>query len=86
VTLAIYRKLAEHLDRLPDGFPPSETGAELRLLEQLFTPQEAELATHLTLEREEAQAIARRAGLAPQEAKKQLDEMARKGLIFAVYP
>ena len=60
-----YRKLAEHLDRLPGGFAPSDTGAELRLLQRLFTPQEAELATHLTLEREEAQIIAGRAGLPP---------------------
>jgi hypothetical protein len=36
-----YRDLAKHLDRLPGGFPPSETGAEIRLLERLFTPDEA---------------------------------------------
>jgi electron transport complex protein RnfB len=82
----IYRKLAEHLDRLPDGFAPSETGADLRLLERLFTPQEAELATYLTLDREEARVIAGRAGLSPDEAERRLDGMARKGLIFAVYP
>ena len=38
---ASYRKLAQHLDRLPGGFAPSATGAELRLLRRLFTPQEA---------------------------------------------
>ena len=54
----VYRKLAEHLDQLPGGFAPSETGAELRLLQRLFTPQEAELATHLTLQREDAKIIA----------------------------
>ena len=58
-----YRRLAEHLDRLPGGFAPSETGADLRLLQRLFTPEEAELATHLTVEREEAEVIARKAGL-----------------------
>ena len=57
-----YRKLAEHLDQLPGGFAPSETGGELRLLETLFTPQEAELAVHLTLDRELARVIAGRAG------------------------
>jgi len=36
-----YTNLAEHLDKLPGGFPPSETGAEIRLLERLFTPEEA---------------------------------------------
>ena len=82
----VYRRLAEHLDRLPGGFAPSETGAELRLLQRLFTPDEAELATHLTLEREEAHAIATRAGLPLNEARQRLDEMAHKGLIFSTQP
>ena len=81
-----YRKLAEHLDQLPGGFAPSETGAELRLLQRLFTPQEAELATHLTLEREEAQIIAGRAGLPPEETEQRLNEMSKKGLIFSIQP
>jgi electron transport complex protein RnfB len=78
-----YRKLAEHLDRLPGGFAPSDTGADLRSLQRLFTPQEAELATHLTLEREEAHVIARRAGLPLAETKQRLGEMSSKGLIFS---
>ena len=60
-----HRRLARHLDALPGGFPPSETGADIKLLQRLFTPEEAELATHLTLEQEEARAIAERAGLPP---------------------
>lgn len=79
----IYRRLAEHLDRLPDGFPPSSTGADLRLLELLFTPEEADLAVHLSLERERAEAIAARAALAPGDAARRLDEMSQKGLIFS---
>jgi electron transport complex protein RnfB len=81
-----YRRLAEHLDRLPGGFPPSTTGAELPLLKRLFTPEEAELATHLTLDREEARVIAERAGLPLAEVEQQLGEMAYKGLIFSVEP
>lgn len=79
----IYQRLAQHLDRLPDGFPPSATGADLRLLERLFTPEEARLAIHLTLEREPAQVIADRAGLLLSQVQPRLDEMAQKGLIFA---
>jgi electron transport complex protein RnfB len=80
-----YRKLAEHLDRLPGGFSRSETGGELRLLATLFTPEEAELAVHLTLDREPAAAIAGRAGLPVEEVAPRLAEMGRKGLIFAEY-
>jgi electron transport complex protein RnfB len=81
---AIYRRLAEHLDTLPDGYPPSTSGAELRVLERLFTPEEAGLAVHLTLERETAETISARAGLPIEEAASRLNEMARKGLILSV--
>ena len=81
----VYRRLVEHLDRLPDGFPPSETGADVALLKRLFTPQEAELAVHLSLDREEARAIAERAGLPLPEAERRLEEMADKGLIRPIY-
>jgi hypothetical protein len=71
---AIYQKLAEHLDRLPGGFDPSNNGADLRLLQRLFTPEEAELATYLTLYREEAQAIAKRASLPLAETEQRLNQ------------
>jgi NAD-dependent dihydropyrimidine dehydrogenase PreA subunit len=79
-----YRKLAEHLDQLPGGFAPSDTGAELHLLQRLFTTEEAELATHLTLAREEAQVIAERANLPLAEAEQRLNDMSNKGLIFSI--
>src|SRR4030042_3621195 len=79
-----YRRLAEHLDRLPGGFAPSETGAEIRLLKRLFTPEEAKLAVKLTLNRDEARTIAARAHLPEDEAEGRLEEMTRKGLIFSV--
>jgi NAD-dependent dihydropyrimidine dehydrogenase PreA subunit len=81
-----YQKLAEHLDQLPGGFAPSNTGAELRLLHRLFTPEEAELATHLTLAREEALVIAERANLPHAEVEQRLNEMSNKGLIFSIQP
>lgn len=81
-----YRKLADHLDQLPGGFAPSDTGADLRVLKRLFTPEEAELARHLTLDREEAQRIATRAGMPLSETAHRLAEMARKGLIFSCHP
>jgi len=81
-----YENLAQHLDKLPGGFPPSDSGVELRLLKRLFTPEEAELAVHLTLDREEAKTIAERAGLDLAQAEQMLKEMARKGLIFSIEP
>jgi electron transport complex protein RnfB len=78
----IYHKLRQHLDDLPGGYPPTESGVELRILRRLFTAEEAALALHLTLLEEEAPVIARRAKIKPKDAVRQLEEMARKGLIF----
>jgi len=82
----IYQKLAQHLDNLPGGFPPTESGVELRILRRLFAPEEAELALHLTLIPEQAGVVARRAGITLTEAAQRLAEMARKGLIYSIQP
>jgi Na+-translocating ferredoxin:NAD+ oxidoreductase subunit B len=79
-----YRALAEHLNLLPGGFSSSESGADIRLLQRLFTPGEAGLAVHLTLEREGVETIALRAGLPVERTGSMLAEMAHKGLIFSV--
>jgi ferredoxin len=77
----IYRQLAQRLDALPNGFPPTESGVELRLLAKLFTPEEAALAASMRLTREPADAIAERADVDPERAYGTLKQMVRKGLI-----
>jgi electron transport complex protein RnfB len=34
----IYRKLAKMLDTLPNGFPSTESGVEIKLLKGIFRP------------------------------------------------
>ncbi len=82
----IYERLAEHLDNLPGGFPRTETGAEMRMLRRLFTPEDARLAVHLTLIPEEPRVIARRAKIPVKEASQRLEEMAKAGLVMGLYP
>ena len=43
----VYQALRRHLDSLPGGFPPTDSGVEIRILKRLFSPDEAELARHL---------------------------------------
>ncbi|PIE80286.1 MAG: 4Fe-4S ferredoxin [Chloroflexi bacterium] len=86
MTQDIYKKLAQHLDDLPAGYPATESGVELRILRRLFTPEHAELATHLTVLPEEARVVARRAGLETAVAADMLQEMEKKGLIYANHP
>jgi electron transport complex protein RnfB len=81
----LYERLAEHVGSLPAGFPRTESGVEMRILRRLFTPEDAELALHLTLLAEEPRVIARRAELPVEEAARRLEEMEKKGLIFAVH-
>ena len=81
---AIYKKLAEYLDRLPNGFSSSDPSADLRLLQRLFSSEEADLAVHLTLDREVAQVIAERAKLPLDETVQRLNKMSNKGLIFSI--
>lgn len=76
-----YRLLAAHLDSLPNGFPPTEDGCELRILQKLFTPQEAALAAQLKSEPETAEEIAARTGRDVAGLQDQLKSLARRGLI-----
>ena len=78
----VYRRLAEHLDRLPAGFPPTESGVELRILKRLFTPEQAEIAASLSAMPEPVPVIAERLGRDEAELAEALEEMARSGLIY----
>jgi electron transport complex protein RnfB len=76
-----YRKLAQRLDAIPNGFPATESGVELRLLAKIFTPEEAALASGMRLRCEPAADIAARAGVDRNTAYRTLKAMTRKGLI-----
>ncbi len=78
----VYRKLQEHLDSLPVGFPATKSGVEIRILRHLFTEEEARMACHLTPFAASAEQIAQKSGHTPAEAEKLLEQMGRKGLIF----
>jgi ferredoxin len=76
-----YLLLAKRLDELPNGFPPTEDGVELRLLEKLFSPEEASLAAGLRLTLETPEQIGERLGINDPTLRDTLKSMARKGLI-----
>jgi len=78
----IYETLAEALDRLPNGFPRTSSKVEIRILERIFSTEEAALASQMSRDWETADAIAMRMGLAPEEAAAKLLKMAEKGLVW----
>ena len=56
----VYSDLADALNALPNGFPRTETGSDIKLLEYMYTEKEAELASKLTIAPESVKEIAER--------------------------
>jgi Pyruvate/2-oxoacid:ferredoxin oxidoreductase delta subunit len=82
----VYRDLQRHLDRLPIGFPATESGVEIRILKHLFTPEEASLAMQLSMLPEPLTRIhkrVRKSGVSTEELEQSLEQMVRKGLVMS---
>lgn len=77
-----YEKLADALNALPNGFPRTETGSDLKLLKFMYTPDEAELACQLSAKREDAKDIAQRLNKLPKEVIAGLFNMVRHGKVL----
>jgi len=87
--IAPYRKLQEHLDKMPLGFPPSKSGSDIKLLKRLFSPHEAKIALFLKFgwerDLEPLNTIYERAketGISKEELEQVLDKMVQKGLLM----
>jgi NAD-dependent dihydropyrimidine dehydrogenase PreA subunit len=77
-----YERLADALDRLPNGFPRTESGLEIRILEKICSPGEAALAGLLTGTPEPVEAIAVRAGKPTREVSRALFKLVRRGIAW----
>jgi electron transport complex protein RnfB len=79
-----YRLLAEKLNRMPNGFPETESGVEIRILKKIFSPEDARLALKLRMMPESPQAIAKRLHLSMDSLKAHLDRMVDKGQLTSL--
>jgi ferredoxin len=77
-----YKKLAQKLNSMPHSFPATESGIELKLLEKIFTPQEALLAAEMYYQKTPAAEIAARANIPEKDARRTLKDMVRKKMIL----
>ena len=77
----VYKRLAKKLDELPNGYPATESGVELKILEHIFAPEEAEMVIKLKPVPETVETIAERLGKPVDEMQAILDDMALKGQI-----
>jgi len=78
----VYARLAQALDLLPGGFPPTKSGVELQILKKHFSPEEALVASNLTGTSETVDVIAERAGLPVAEVENRLRVMRGRGIIW----
>jgi NAD-dependent dihydropyrimidine dehydrogenase PreA subunit len=79
----VYERLRERLDMFPQGFPKTDSGVELEILQHLFAPNEAEIMLHLRpFPPENVAAIAERTGNDRTGLGQTLYEMSRRGLIM----
>jgi len=84
MTQEAYLKLAKVLDTLPNGFPATAGGLELKLLKKIFQPQDAELFCDLKLSFETADQISQRTGKPLEGLEDRLTSMWQRGQIFGV--
>jgi Na+-translocating ferredoxin:NAD+ oxidoreductase subunit B len=79
----LYRRLQQHLDRMPVPYPATASGVDLRILKRLFTPEDARLTLCLSAIPEKLATIRRRVvpEMAADALAQTLDGMAERGLI-----
>ncbi len=78
MTEKAYHQLAKVLDTLPNGFPATQSGIEIKLLKKIFKPQDAELFCDLKLSFETADQIAQRTGRPLEGLEDRLTSMWRR--------
>ena len=79
---ASYDLMAEALDRLPNGFPRTDSGLEIQILQKICSPQEAALAGLLGGTPEPVGTIAVRAGKPAGEVSRALFKLVRRGMVW----
>jgi electron transport complex protein RnfB len=82
MTAAIYHRLRDQLNQYSVGYPTTPSGVEIKILERLFTEEEAAMFLDMTMMLEPAAAVAERTGRDPQATARMLERMAGKGLLF----
>ncbi len=78
----VYRALQKHLDQHPVGYPKTISGAELKVLKHIFTPEEARVAMLLDYRFESLETIYGKqssSGPLKVDLQKNLDQIASKG-------
>ncbi|MCP3953461.1 MAG: 4Fe-4S ferredoxin, partial [Desulfobacterales bacterium] len=82
MTQTIYQKLREQIDQYSVGFPEAKSGVDLKILQKLYTEEEAALFLDLSMQIEPPNSIADRTHRDLQKTTDMLETMAQNGLLF----
>jgi len=80
----VYKQLRSHFHKHPLGFPETESAIELKILQRLFSEEEAEMALQLTPKPETAKSLSIRLHKEFKELDLLLERMAGKGQILTL--
>ena len=78
----VYERLRQRLDDLATGFPETEQKVERRILQRLFSLEEAEFFLEMTPLLETPAQVAERLNQPEADVADQMEAMAKKGLLF----
>jgi len=78
-----YERLATVLDTIPNSWTPVEDGTHLRVLEWVYTPKEADLASRMKLRGETLEELVTRLEISVDGLEELLEIMAKKGQVRA---
>ena len=81
ITLDPYEKLAKTLNRIPNGFPTTEDGTHLKVLEWIFEPEEAEIASRMKLTGQTIKRMSKRLKIPLEKLAQKIETMYKKGQI-----
>lgn len=79
----VFKRLAETLDKMPEGYPATESGVEIEILKKIYSESDAEMFLKLQRRPETAEQVAQRLEMDSEETRSLLDRMARDGQIFS---
>jgi ferredoxin len=78
----VFERLADALDKLPNGFPRTPSMIEIKILKKIFSPEEAALASQLGGSLEPIDEIAKRIGLPVEQTRERLFKLVRRGMVW----
>jgi electron transport complex protein RnfB len=76
-----YERLAETLNKIPNGFAKTADGTHLKVLQWIFTPDEADIASKMKLMPETVEELSSRLNLPIEGLSEKLENMDKKGQI-----